>query len=57
MNTKTTNLRFLLSLGNTKMVVLQDENDLHIYTNQPTAKSRKQHTIAAEHVTEALVSK
>ncbi len=57
MATKPTNLRFLLSLGGTKMIVLQDENDLHIYTNQPTAKSRKQNTIAAEHVTEALVSK
>lgn len=57
MNTKPSNLRFLLSLGGTKMVVLQDENDLHIYTNQTAAKSRKQHPIAAEHVTEALVSK
>ncbi len=57
MNTKPSNLRFLLSLGGTKMVVLQDENDLHIYTNQTAAKSRKQNTIAAEHVSEALVSK
>lgn len=57
MSTKPSNLRFLLSLGGTKMVVLQDENDLHIYSNQTAAKSRKQHPIAAEHVTEALVSK
>lgn len=57
MTTKTANLRFLLSLGDTKMVVLQNEADLHIYTNQTAAKSRKQNPIIAEHVTEALVSK
>lgn len=57
MTTKQTNLRFLLSLGGTKMVILQDENDLHIYTNAPADKSRNRSTIAAEHVTEALVTK
>lgn len=57
MTTKPTNLRFLLSLGNTKMVILQDETDLHIYTNQPATKVHKKGAIAAEHVTEALVSK
>ena len=57
MTTKLTNLRFLLSLGDTKMVVLQDEEDLHIYSNQTTCKSRKKDQIAAEHVTEALVAK
>lgn len=57
MTTKLNNLRFLLSLGDTKMVILQNEENLHIYTNQPTAKSRKQNIIAAEHVTEALISK
>lgn len=49
-----TRLRFLLSLGNTKMVVLDNEDDLHIYSNY-TSKSADQRTIAAEHVTEALV--
>ena len=57
MTTKQPNLRFLLSLGDTKMVVLQDEQDLHIYSNQTTCKSRNRSTIAAEHVTEALVAK
>ena len=57
MTVKQSNLRFLLSLGGTKMVVLQDEDDLHIYTNQTASKSLKKATIAAEHVTEALVSK
>ena len=57
MTAKQSNLRFLLSLGGTKMVVLQDEEDLHIYTNQKTAKSRKQNPIAAEHVTEAILTK
>ena len=57
MTVKQSNLRFLLSLGGTKMVVLQDEDDLHIYTNQTASKSHKKATIAAEHVTEALLSK
>ena len=47
-------LRFLLSLGNTKMVVLSDENDLHIYSNQD-GKSTRRNVITSEHVTEALV--
>ena len=57
MTTKLTNLRFLLSLGDTKMVVLQNEEDLHIYTNQSTDTSRKKSTIVAEHVSEALLTK
>ena len=51
------NLRFLLSLGSTKMVVLQDENDLHVYTNCPTAKVGRKETVAPEHVAEALTDK
>ena len=58
MATKPTNLRFLLSLGGTKMVVLQDEEDLRVYTNRTTAKPRnKKETIAPEHVTEAILAK
>lgn len=52
-----TNLRFLLSLGGTKIVVLQDENDLHIYS---TPQKENKHTasgIAVEHVSEALSAK
>lgn len=49
------NLRFLLSLGSTKMVVLQDENDLHVYTSKPCAKNSQKVTVAPEHVTEALI--
>ncbi len=56
MTTKTSNLRFLLSLGNTKMVVLKDENDLHIYTNQ-LDKTKRKEAIATERVTEALLTK
>ena len=56
MTTKNTNLRFLLSLGNTKMVILKDENDLHIYRNQPNKTSQKE-SIATERVTEALLAK
>ena len=57
MTTKPTNLRFLLSLGGTKMVVLQDEEDLHIYTNQPAKAPGKTNTITAEHVSEAIAAK
>lgn len=56
MTKKTPNLRFLLSLGNTKMVILKDENDLHIYSNQPSKTTRKE-AIATERVTEALLAK
>ena len=57
MPTKQTNLRFLLALGNTKIVVLQDENDLHIYSKTHTKTPRNQTTIVPEHVAEAFVSK
>lgn len=55
MSTKT-NLRFLLSLGSTKMVILQDEEDVHVYTNQRAPLSRHA-TVTAEHVAEALANK
>ena len=57
MTTKTTNLRFLLSLGDTKMVILQDKEDLHIYTNQAANSPRRKNMITAEHVSEAIVTK
>ena len=56
MSPKTTNLRFLLSLGGTKMVILQQDNDLQIYSNQTnTSKIDRKATVTAEHVTEALI--
>ena len=57
MNPKNSNLRFLLSLGATKMVVLQDEESLHIYANEPRAKTNRKSALLAEHVTEALAVK
>ena len=51
------NLRFLLSLGSTKIVVLQQNEDLQVYTNCPTAKVGNKETVAPEHVTEALIGK
>ncbi|MBP5404060.1 MAG: hypothetical protein J6Y17_03100 [Elusimicrobiaceae bacterium] len=54
MNTKT-NLRFLLSLGSTKVVVLQDGNSLHAYTNPLSTAARQKATVVPEHVAEALV--
>jgi len=53
MSKQTTQLRFLLSLGNTKMVVLSNEDSLHIYSNQD-AKSSGKNVITSEHVSEAL---
>ncbi len=47
-----TNLRFLLALGNTKIVVLEDQENLHIYSNK-TDKNQKT-AVAAERLTEAL---
>ncbi len=47
-----TNLRFLLALGNTKMVVLKEQNDLHIYANNPD--KRLKNAVAPERLTEAL---
>lgn len=51
------NLRFLLSLGSTKMVILQDEDDLRVYTNRPAAKIGKKVTVVPEHVAEALIER
>lgn len=52
------NLRFLLSLENTKMVVLQKQGDLHIYaTPHPTKKNKQTARLEAEHVTEALAAR
>lgn len=57
MTLKKPNLRFLLSLDGTKMVVLQDENDVHIFANTPTKKSIRTANVVAEHLTEALAVK
>ncbi len=54
---KSANLRFLLSLGDTKIIALQDtENTLHIYSKK-SKKTADKAPIAAEHVAEALVCK
>ncbi len=47
-----TNLRFLLALGNTKIVVLKDHEDLQVYSNH--TEKRQKNTVAAERLTEAL---
>ena len=54
MSKPSTHLRFLLSLGNTKIVVLNNDEDLQVYSNQ-AGKARAKHTIATERVTDALV--
>ncbi len=54
---KSPNLRFLLSLGSTKMVVLQDQQDTHIYTRQQDSTARQKHPIVPQHIAEALSCK
>lgn len=54
---KSPNLRFLLSLGSTKVVVLQDEEDLHVYSKQHKPRSMQQAPIVPEHIAEAITSK
>lgn len=50
--TKKQNLHFLLALGNTKMVVLKDNNHLEIYSNDT-----KKQTVDSSRVAEALGSR
>ena len=52
MSRSTANLRFLLSLGTTKMVILQDEENLRVYS-----RTGKDATVVAEHVAEAVAGK
>lgn len=54
MSNSSTRLRFLLSLGGTKVVVLNDETNLHIYSSE-AGKSARKSGITAEHISEALV--
>ncbi len=49
------NLRFLLALGNTKVVVLKDEHDLQVYANTPDKRFGT--TVAPERLTEALATR
>ncbi len=49
---KKTSLRFLLALGNTKVVVLNEQEGMQVYSDG--ASSRKKHAVAAERISEAL---
>ncbi len=48
---KKTSLRFLLALGNTKVVVLNDPAGLQVYADQA---KRSKNAVAAERISEAL---
>ena len=50
---KKTSLRFLLALGNTKVVVLNDREGLQVYADNST---RQKHAVAAERISEALAT-
>lgn len=54
MSVKPANLRFLLSLGSTKIVVLQDENDLHVYSKKHAKTTHRNAFIEPEHVVQAI---
>lgn len=54
MSVKPANLRFLLALGSTKIVVLQDENDLHVYSKKQAKSIHQNATIEPEHVVQAI---
>ncbi|MBQ8033010.1 MAG: hypothetical protein IJ266_03550 [Elusimicrobiaceae bacterium] len=56
MTNKSTHLRFLLALGNTRIVVLNQDENLHIY-HTPQAKEQTAASVQAEHISEALVTK
>lgn len=45
-------LRFLLALGNTKVVVLNEEQGLQVYAAKDSKRQR--HAVAAERISEAL---
>ncbi len=49
---KQPNLRFLLALGNTKIVVLKDQEELQVYSS--AQNKRQKNNVAAERLTEAL---
>ena len=49
---KKTSLRFLLALGNTKVVVLNEQEGLQVYSGGKTSGNK--HAVAAERISEAL---
>lgn len=50
---KKTSLRFLLALGHTKIVVLNNTEGLQVYAD-PTKRNRR--AVAAERISEALIT-
>ena len=51
-----THLRFLLALGNTRIIALQDEENLRVYSSKKSSNA-KRNSVQAEHISEALVAK
>lgn len=50
-----TNLRFLLALGNRKVVVLEDEQQLSVYSD--ASKSRESNRVNAERIGQAVTAR
>lgn len=52
--TKTHNLRFLLALGNKKVVVLKEKDSFSVYSDKTTEKSKN--SVSLERLTDAVSS-
>lgn len=50
------NLHFLLALGNTKVVVLKEDDSLHFYGKFPSER-HKRGNVAPERLAEALITR
>ncbi len=53
--TKTNNLRFLLALGNKKVVVLKDQDTLNVYSDNRPASSKNR--LSVERLAEAVANR
>lgn len=49
------NLRFLLALGDRKVVVLQDEQELSVYSDTPTTRGAGR--VSVERITSAVTAR
>lgn len=50
-----TNLRFLLALGNTKVVVLKDQDELQFYAKPAAKRTKGKTSVTPERLAEALL--
>lgn len=53
MSVKTPNLRFLMALGGKRIVVVQDQDDTHVYTDIRPSRNK----VSVQRICDALLSK